>query len=391
MDKTRFMKFVGGNNLIFSLVVLILLGIVIFLYDSISFIFNPLVTILSSIIVPVVLAIITFYLFNPIIDWLEKHKIKRIYGIILLFVTIIGLLTTLIILVYPIIQEQVMSLIQAFPEYLDSITLTIEEWSENSVFEEAIYNATEWFNSLLGNLPSNISDYLGTAASGISNVFSTVSSIAVVAATFPIILFFLLKDSERFTKYMMELIPPKFRKDTTAVLSTMNEQVSSYIKGQLIICVCIGVMMFIGFTIIGLDYAIILAIVVSVTAIIPYIGPTIAIIPAIIVALIDSPFMLIKLIIVWVVVQFIDGNLIEPNIQGKSLDVHPLTIIIVLLVMGDLLGLVGLILGVPIYAILKVLVNFIFQKLKMRYNKYYGSDAGEYKVEFFGKKEEIED
>lgn len=138
--------------------------------------------------------------------------------------------------------------------------------------------------------------------------------------------------------------------------------------------------MYIGFLIIGLDYAIILALVAAVTCIIPYIGPAIAIIPASIVALIDSPFMLVKLSMVWIVVQTLEGQFVSPNIMGKTLNIHPLTIITVLIVMGKLLGLVGLILGIPIYAMIKVIVTFIFLKLKMRYNKYYGEDAGNYDI-----------
>ena len=106
-------------------------------------------------------------------------------------------------------------------------------------------------------------------------------------------------------------------------------------------------------------------------------------IPAIIIALTTSWVMVLKLLIVWAVVQFIDGNLVEPNIMGKNLNVHPLTIIIVLLVLGDLLGFVGLVLGVPIYAISRVIATFVFRKFKQRYNKYYGDEAGNYENTVF--------
>ena len=136
-----------------------------------------------------------------------------------------------------------------------------------------------------------------------------------------------------------------------------------------------------GFSIIDLEYNGVLAIIAGFTSIIPYIGPTLAFIPALVIALIDSWWMVAQLVLVWMVVQFIDGNLIEPNIMGKQLNVHPLTIIIVLLVMGDLIGVFGLIFGVPIYAILKVLVVYVFLQFKKRYNKYYGDVAGEYEVQ----------
>ena len=384
-DKTRYRRFLGGNNLVFSLIVLILLGILIFLYNKIAFIFEPLIVILSTIIAPVILAIVTYYLFNPLVNWLEKHKVKRIWGIILLFLAIIALLTGLIVLIVPVIQEQVISFVENFPGYVDTLSNTFNQWSANSIFEPTINSATKWFYGFIRDVPGNIVDNLKTTADGISNVVSTVSNIVITLVILPIFLFFLLKDDKQFIQYTIKIIPPKFRRDFITVLATINEQVGSYIKGQLIVSICIGILMYIGFIIIGLDYAAILALVAAVTCIIPFIGPAIAIIPALIIALIVSPFMLIKLLVVWIVVQTLESNFVSPNIMGKSLNIHPLTIIIVLLVMGELLGVVGLILGIPIYAIIKVIISFIFQKIKMRYNKYYGEDAGEYEIQTFDK------
>lgn len=383
MKDSKYISFLGGKNLLFTLGVAIMIGILIFIYDQISFVFEPLLVFFSSIVAPVILAVLTYFLFNPLIDWLEKHRLKRVWGVILLFLVLIGALVGLIFLVVPYVSEQVTQFVVAFPEYVDNIGATIMGWTDNSVFEDTANNVIEWFNGWIGELPSNIVDYLTTAVSGISTVVSTVSNFVVIMVTFPIILFFLLKDDKKFFSYVMKVIPPKYRKETRDLGLIIADQVGSYVKGQLTISLFLGIMMFIGFTIIGLDYAGILAIVASVTSVIPYIGATLAMVPAVIIALTTSWFMLVKLIIVWLVVQFVDGNFVEPNVMGKNLKIHPLTIIIVLLVLGELLGLVGLILGVPIYAISRVVVTFIFRKFKQRYNRYYADEAGEYEnVEF---------
>ena len=188
----------------------------------------------------------------------------------------------------------------------------------------------------------------------------------------------MLKDGHRFKDFSTKIVPPKFRKDYHDLLDKMSVQVGSYIQGQIIVSLCIGVLLFIGYSIIGLDYGLILACIAAVTSVVPYIGPTIAISPAIIIALITSPIMLLKLIVVWTAVQFIEGHFISPNIMGKTLQIHPLTIIFILLSAGNLLGVVGVILGIPAYAILKVLVSHLYFLYKRRYNKYYGDDAGEY-------------
>src|SRR5699024_11317829 len=108
-------------------------------------------------------------------------------------------------------------------------------------------------------------------------------------------------------------------------------QVGSYIRGQMIVATCIGILLYIWYLIIGLDYAIIIAITAAITSVVPYLGPMIAISPAIIIAIVHSPFMLLKLAIVWATVQFLEGNFISPNIMGRAMQIHPLTIIIVLL------------------------------------------------------------
>ena len=381
MDKTRYRRFSGGSNLVFTLIVLILLGTLIFLYSEISFIFKPFIVVISTIIAPIILAIIAYYLFNPLINWLEKQKVKRVWGIMVLCLTIFALITGLIVLIIPVIQEQAISFVRYFPGYVDKLSNSFNQWSANSIFKTTINSAAKWFNGFIRDVPSNIVDNLKTTTESLSNIVSTLSSVVTTLVLFPIISFFLLKDDKRFIQSAIKIIPPKFRRDFITIFATINDQVGTYIKGQLIVSICVGILTYIGFIIIGLNYAVILALVVAVTCIIPFIGPAIAIIPALIIALIDSPFMTIKLLVVWIVVQTLHGNFVAPTIMGKSLKIHPLTIIIVLVVMGGLLGVVGLILGIPIYAIIKVIISFTFQKIKMRYNKYYGEDAGEYEIQ----------
>ncbi|MFB4475205.1 AI-2E family transporter, partial [Oceanobacillus caeni] len=236
----------------------------------------------------------------------------------------------------------------------------------------------DWFVTNFSNIPGMVGSYLVDAFQGFRNVANTVTNVFVSILTFPFILFFLLKDGTRFRAFFLKLLPPKFRDDTDQILENMDTQVGSYIQGQIIVATCIGLLLFVGYNIIGLDYAITLAIVAATTSVIPYLGPTIAITPAIIIAIVHSPFMLFKLAIVWVVVQFLEGNFISPNIMGKTMQIHPLTIIIVLLVAGNLFGLVGVILGIPGYAIVKVLVSYLYNKFKIRYNHYYGDEYGKY-------------
>ncbi|WP_085993543.1 AI-2E family transporter [Oceanobacillus senegalensis] len=379
-QSTKFMRFLGGQNLIYLLSLLILIGITIFIYNKISFVFHPLIVIFSTITPPIILAFIAYYLLNPIVDLLEHAKIKRIWGIIILILGISGLLTGIILLTAPAIEAQVKELFKNFPMYLNQLGQGIKTWLQNSFIGPYYDQGYNWFISNFSNIPGMIGSYLTNAFQGFRNIATTVTNVFVSIITFPIILFFLLKDGDRFKEFFLTLLPPKFRGDMNQILKNMDTQVGSYIQGQIIVATCIGMLLFIGYLIIGLDYAITLAIIAAITSVIPYLGPTIAIIPAIIIAIVDSPFMILKLAIVWIAVQFLEGNFISPNIMGRTMQVHPLTIIIVLLVAGNLFGVVGVILGIPGYAILKVLVTYIYNKFKIRYNHYYGKEYGNYQL-----------
>jgi predicted PurR-regulated permease PerM len=376
--ETRFMKFLGGKDLIFGLCMLILIGIVIFIFDQVSYIFKPFIIVFNTIVAPIIVSLILFYLFNPIVNLMERYNIPRVWGVSILFLVIIGVITLVVNLLIPLIGVQVKSFGHNFPHYVSKVNQFFDSVTQYSIVADYHNQIQSHLTSLSKKIPNMISDYTNGFSSKIKNFAETLVNVGVVIVTTPFVLFFMLKDGHRFKEFSTNIIPPKFRKDYHDLLEKMSVQVGSYIQGQIIVSFCIGILLFIGYSIIGLDYSLVLASIAAVTSVVPYLGPTIAISPAIIIALITSPIMLLKLIIVWTAVQFIEGHFISPNIMGKTLKIHPLTIIFILLSAGNLLGVVGVILGIPAYAILKVLVSHIYFLFKRRYNKYYSDDAGEY-------------
>ncbi|MEK4843034.1 AI-2E family transporter [Staphylococcus sp. FSL W8-0271] len=378
--ETRFMKFLGGKDLVFALLILIFIGCAIFIFDQVSYIFKPFIIVFNTIVAPIIVSIILYYLFNPLVNLMERYNISRLWGVIILFLVIIGVIALAINLLIPVIGAQFKSFGNNFPYYVDKVNKFIDSVTKYSLISNFYGQIQDQLDSLAKKLPSMVSDYFNGFGSKVKNFAEALVNVGVVIATTPFVLFFMLKDGHRFKEFSTNLMPPKFRKDFHDLLDKMSLQVGSYIQGQIIVSFCIGILLFIGYSVIGLDYSLILASIAAVTSVVPYIGPTIAISPAIIIALITSPIMLLKLVVVWTAVQFIEGHFISPNIMGKTLKIHPLTIIFILLSAGNLLGVVGVILGIPAYAILKVLVSHLFTMYKRRYNKYYGDDAGEYEI-----------
>lgn len=165
--------------------------------------------------------------------------------------------------------------------------------------------------------------------------------------TGPIIAFFLLRDPQKFYQAVLGIVPPKFRTDFRTLTKIANQQLGDFLKGQIIASFILGAVYWVTFLLIGLEFASILAIAAGILCIIPYIGPFIAFFPGLFIAFQDSTFMAIKFVLVWFIVQLLHGDLVIPRVMGNRLQVHPITILIVLLVMGDLLGLMGVILGSP--------------------------------------------
>lgn len=379
-SETRFMKFLGGKDLLFALVSLVLLGIVIFIFDKVSYVFHPFIIVFNTIVAPIIVSLILFYLINPIINLMERYNIPRLLGIIIVFLVIAGGATLIVNLLIPLIGDQITRLVKNFPKYVEKFNELIDKVTHFSFLSSFYSQIQDGLDSFSNKVPTLVSNSFDGFSTKIMSFAETIVNVGVVIVTTPFVLFFMLKDGHRFKDYSTKIMPPKFRKDYHDLIEKMSVQVGSYIQGQIIVSFCIGILLFIGYSIIGLDYGLVLASIAAVTSVVPYLGPTIAISPAIVIALITSPFMLLKLIIVWTLVQFFEGHFISPNIMGKTLKIHPLTIIFILLSAGNLLGVVGVILGIPGYAILKVLVSHLFLLFKRRYNKYYGDDAGQYEI-----------
>ncbi|KFN89667.1 hypothetical protein TMUPMC115_2318 [Tetragenococcus muriaticus PMC-11-5] len=380
MKNTRWIKFLGGSNVLYTITVGLLLCIFIITMTRLDFIFGTLAVIISNILMPIIIALLLYYLFNPAIDFMERHRIKRVWGIVILFASVILLLAGGIGLVIPLLENQISTLTETFPvfmdNFIDSAIAFVNDFSGNEIADNVISQVEGFVDSF----SADIGNYISEGLTRFSSVVTGITNIVMTIVIAPIILFFLLKDAEKFANGALAVTPPKWRADLIRVATEINIQVGSYIKGQLAIAVANGVMIFIGFTVIGLDYSGILGLAGGILSLVPYIGPTLTFIPALIIALLTSWTEVFLLIIVWIVVQFVEGNFVEPNIMGRQLNIHPLTIIIILLIMGDLLGLFGLVFGVPIYAIIRVVVSYIFQKFKLRYNKYYGDVAGKYRI-----------
>ncbi|WP_405114833.1 AI-2E family transporter [Paenibacillus sp. FSL K6-1217] len=367
----KFKKFFLNNKFVVGLLIALLVGLTVLVFSKIPFIFKPLSVLLHTVAAPLLLSGIAYYLLNPLVDRLEKRsRVKRAYGIVILYLVIIGIITLVLLMVIPIIRTQLMGLIDNFPVYSEQIQEEFVQLTGSELFNKIQTSVGTDLSDITSKVTTWATTFLNNAVSGVGSFVGTLTEIVLAVVTTPFILFYLLRDGKRLPDYLMRFIPTALRPQSRMVMHEMNSQVASYIRGQIIVSCCIGALLYIGYLIIGLEYSLVLAIVAACTAVVPYLGPAIAITPALIVAMVTSPFMLLKMVIVWTAVQLIEGKFISPQIMGKSLKIHPITIIFVIIFAGKMFGVLGIILAVPGYAVLKVVATHIFQWFRFRSGLY---------------------
>lgn len=339
---------------------IILLLVIVWLLDEVRFIFTPLVIFVQTLFLPFLIAGILFYLCRPLIRVLEKWRVSRTLAIFLIFLVLIALVGGIVSLIGPIAQQQFQRLIENIPIMMAAIQDTISYWQQNQqLIPEFVKDAAGDIGSRLQRVATATGAYIG---SFLSDVFSFVFALVVV----PFILFYLLKDQEKIAPGLLRFFPKSKEREIRQVLSDMDQALGSYIQGQLFVSTCVGVMLLIGYILIGLDYALLLSLFAMVMNVIPFLGPFLATVPAIIVGWFQDPIMVFYVLIVMVVAQQIESNLISPQVMGRVLNIHPLTIILLILVGGNLAGVLGMVLIIPTYAVLKVIAQHSYRLLSIR-------------------------
>jgi len=356
-----FWKWFLNNQAVTSLLVILLILLILLLFTKVSYLFEPVWQFLAIVGLPIILAGILYYLMNPTVDYLERKGIKRIYSIFGLFVLVVGLIVWGVVVIIPKIQEQSMSFADNLPGYLTIIENKVNEILSDPIFSQVQDQIEASNEKLISSLTDIVQNLSRSTIQNLGSFFGAVATIVLAVITMPFILFYLLKDGRKLAPYFVKFLPTKMRQPSLIVLKEMNDQVSSYIRGQLTVAFAVAVMFMIGFSIIGLDYAITLGIAAGFLNLIPYLGSFLAMIPAVFLGIVGGPVLLIQVLIVFVIEQSIEGRLISPLVLGNELSIHPVTILLVLLTSGKLFGLVGVILGIPVYAAAKVIITHVFE------------------------------
>lgn len=357
------------SKLFFWSMELLVVATLIFVLSKVSFVFAPIQTFIATLFGPFLIAGFLYYLMNPLINLLEKFKIKRNWGILIAFILLLAVLILAISAIIPRLSSQISNIISNLPQFATDIqretqALLTSDWAE----KYHLTQLTEQLHLEPKTVYMEIGKYFTNNVTNFSSLISSIGGIAVSAFTIPVILFYLLHDGEKLVPNIQRFFPERFRDEVAELLHQMNQTISTYFSGQFLDMLFVGTLTFIGYLIIQMPYALLLGVVAGILNIVPYLGPWLGVLPAIIVAMTISFPKAIAVAIVVIVVQQIDSNLLYPNVIGKTLQIHPLTIIVLLLVAGNMFGFLGIVLAIPGYAVVRTVIQYwvSFYRLRKR-------------------------
>ncbi len=327
---------------------LLLVFILIFFFLKLRSIWVPVAKICVVVLTPFMIAAFITYLLHPIVEKLHENNLPRWFSILIIYLLFFGGIGLAFYKGIPAFVVQLRDLVENAPyltnqyrEWMDSVQKQTSTWPAGvqNMIDEGI-----------GAVERKLEGLLEKVLAFLMGILNSV----VIIALIPFIVFYFLKDIDTIKKAAWYLTPRKWRENGVRFLRDVDKSLGGYIRGQLLVCTIVGAASSLIFWLIGMKYPLLLGTIIGITNIIPYFGPIIGMIPALVIAATISMKMVFILFIILLVLQFLEGNLLSPYIVGKSLRMHPLIIMGALLAGGEIAGIAGLIFAVHVVAVLKV-------------------------------------
>ena len=317
---------------------------------------------LAGVLGPFLFSIAMAYLLNPLVSWLEKHRLKRTLASLLVLLVFMLVLATLGIFLVPQLIQEIGDLIDQTVTALPQV----KAWIQNTIvtlLARFPIDIQKLENALLEDLPGKLQAVLGTVLRGALNFTATTSAVLgqlLNVILIPVLTFYFLNDGQKlWEQFVLRLFPEERRATIQSKVQIADELMSGFLRSQLTVMVIVGIMTGIGMTLVGVPYALFVGLMTGLLNIIPYLGLFISLILTLVVALFTAnPIAtMIKAAIVFAIVQGVEGSVISPKIVGQKVGLHPMIVILSVLVGAQFFGFWGLLLAVPVAAIINVFVN----------------------------------
>ncbi len=305
----------------------------------------------------ILISIIFALAIEPIVDWFEKQKIPRGMAVLIIYILVGSLIFILVELLIPPIAEQASLLIENLPSIWDRI---VENFSTLTA-----YSQQQGFSDNIQQGLAGLQSSLQTAATGVYNfLISVVWSIIDLIVVLVLVFYFAV-----YPKYaentLMAILPGRYHADLYVLVGIVKKKIGDWARGQLILCLIIGLLSFCGLIFLLPRYALLLAVIAGLTEFVPYLGPIIGAIPALLLAMAvgkNSFWVVLGVLALYVIIQELENNVIVPQVMKKTVGLHPITVILVMLIAAEIAGIIGLLLVIPITGALFVCYRYFVKK-----------------------------
>lgn len=319
----------------------------------------------KAVLTPFVLGIVIAYLLNPLVKRFSTKGIKRTTSTIIILLVFFVLIAAIIVLVAPIIAKESADLIEAAPSLLDKFFLLIQpytEWFQANVGEGYITDAKTFMKENVSKILSVSGGIAGGIAAGGQAVVGTLTTLVLT----PLVAFYMMKEWPAITDWVESLIPRDKEKMVQGLITQIDRKLAGFIRGQLMVAFFLGIIYAVALTIAGLNYGFLIGIIAGVLSIIPLVGSTIGLLVSVAIAWFQAGELNYVLIIaaIFFVGQLVEGNILSPKLLGDSVGLHPLWILFALMAGGSLFGILGMLIAVPVAAVVGVLLSFAIMQYK---------------------------
>ncbi|MDD5072116.1 MAG: AI-2E family transporter [Patescibacteria group bacterium] len=306
-----------------------------------------------EILVIIFISLILASALDPWVDWMRRKKIPRGIGIILIYFVLFIAIGSSLYLIIPPIASQIKELSVTFPHYLEKVI------SGATAFKEYAYQ-----HGILDSIKSGLGDFGTNLDKAAGGVFSTVSGIMGGVISFFLILvmtFYMVVEESAMKKIIWSLAPEEYQPYIMQLTSRMQRKIGLWLRGQLILSLIIFVLTFLGLSILGVNYALTLALIAGLTEFIPYLGPILAAIPAVFLAFTQSPMLALFTLGLYYIIQLMENHIIVPKLMQKVVGLNPIVSIVVLLVGFKVAGIIGAIISLPVATAVGVFLKDMFE------------------------------
>ena len=346
------------NSLIFLIGVLVTVRIFILIFPIVKPIFSA----IYMIICPFLIATCIAYLLNPIVDFFCRLKIKRSYSILMTFVSIIGGIVYAIFSLIPNLVISVQDIMNQVPTLMVKVENLLKSWQFDYV-KLYQYDFSHLFsqNSKFIEIFSKFLSTLGLWISSFSSSFTLVIGMLLLV---PVVLYYILKNFYEIREQVKSFLVHHQQHRLYHILKESEEIVKGYVSGTLLVSFVLSIIASIYFSILGLENAIVYGTLIGFLNIIPYVGQIIGTIPAALFGLMVSVWTPVYVVVGVMALNFIEGNFIKPLVFSKSIDFHPVMLLTLIIIGGQIFGVIGIIFIIPIAGIVKVICRYAFEGLK---------------------------